>query len=184
MGAGAELMTADELLRLPAEGWRYELVQGVLHQLPLRTEEHGAIAANILIALGVYVHAHKLGYVYTAGTGFLLGTNPDTVLAPSCGFVCRARVEATGGLLHSYRPGAPDLTVEVISRDARYLDVTERVEDWLEAGARLVWVVDPRGQRIKVHQPDQPPVKLTIADQLDGGDVIPGWTLPVQDVFS
>jgi Uma2 family endonuclease len=185
MTTETRLITADELIRMREDECRYELVKGVLHTFPFRSLEHGIIAMNIMVGLGSYVMDHKLGYVYPPGTGFLLGTNPDTVLAPSGGFVRRERVEATGGLLPGYRPGAPDVTVEIISsREVGPTDIKKRVEDWLAGGARLVWIVDTRHKTVAVHQPDHPPVKLTVEDQLDGGDVVPGWTFPVREVFS
>jgi Uma2 family endonuclease len=176
-------MTADDLLQLPDDGWRYELVRGELRKMAPSGDEHGAITMSIGGSLNQYVKTHNLGVVYAAETGFIIATDPDTVRAPDVAFVRRERVAATG-LLRSYRRGAPDLVVEVVSPNDLYTEGAEKVDEWIEAGVRLVWVVDPRRQTITVHQPDQPSVKLTVADQLDGGDVVPGWTLPVREVFS
>jgi Uma2 family endonuclease len=177
-------MTAEELFRLPDDGEHYELVKGELRKMAPTGDEHAAIVPNISSPLHQYVKANKLGVVYSGEPGYIIATNPDTVRAPDVAFVRQERIEATGGLIKTYRPGAPDLAVEVISPNDLYTEVEEKVEEWLLAGTRLVWVVDPRRRIITVHQPDHPPIKLTIADQLDGGDVVPGWTFPVREVFS
>jgi Uma2 family endonuclease len=78
----------------------------------------------------------------------------------------------------------PDLVVEVVSSSDRPLEVAEKVRMWLDAGVRLVWVVYPTRQIVEEHRPQQAPVTLTASDQLDGGDVVPGFTLPVARVFS
>jgi Uma2 family endonuclease len=177
------LMTADQLLRLPDDGQRHELVRGELRAMPPAGDEHGSIASDLHASLAPYVRAHDLGRTYIAETGFRLTTDPDTVRAPDVAFVRRERVEATGRL-SGYRPGAPDLVVEVISPNDRYTEVDEKVAEWLEHGARLVFVVNPRRRTVAAHRPGQPVRVLGEGDTLDGEDVVPGWTLAVRDLFA
>lgn len=91
-------LTADELLGLPDDGLRHELVRGELRTMSPRGDEPGAIASQFHLSLGPYVHAHSLGRTYLADTGLRLTTDPDTVRAPDVAFVRRERVEATAPL--------------------------------------------------------------------------------------
>ena len=118
-----------------------------------------------------------------AETGFLLSRDPDHVRAPDVAFVRRERVEAVG-YTHGFFPGAPDLAVEVISPSDRYTEVDEKVAEWLAAGTSMVVVVNPRNRTVRVHRPTTDSVLLTEEDTLDGGDVVPGWEMPVADIFA
>ena len=106
-------VTVDELLRMPNDGFRYELVQGELRRMNPAGNEHGRVAMNVGISLGTYVKAHDLDAVYAAETGFKLATDPDTIRAPDVAFVSRSRVEAIGDM-EGFWPEAPDLAVEVV----------------------------------------------------------------------
>jgi Uma2 family endonuclease len=175
-------MTADELLRLPRGRARHELVRGELRTMPLFEWPDACAIAEVSFALGNYARTHQLGDV-VAAVGFQLATNPDTVRAPAVAFLRRERVEATGRV-RGYWPGAPDLAVEVISPNDLYTEVEEKVAEWFEHGTQLVFVVNPRRRTVAVHRPGQPLHILAGADVLDGADVVPGWTLPVRDLFS
>ena len=182
MVAQTQLMTADELLSLPDDGYRYELVRGELRKAPLNGAEHGIVAAHFALALSLYVEPHNLGTL-VANAGFLIESDPDHVRAPDLAFVRRERDEAAG-YVPGYFPGPPDLAVEVISPHDRYTDVEEKVADWLAAGVQLVILVNPRNRSVTLRAPGQPPVTLTDQDTLDGGAVIPGWQMPVRDIFA
>src|SRR4051794_11150479 len=116
------IYTADDLERLPDDGWRYELVRGELRKTPLAGYEHGRIGGTVTGGLGYYIVQHKLGVVYSAGTGFLLARNPDTVRAPDMAFVTQERANAPTSK-EGFWPGAPDLAVEVISPGDSYAEV-------------------------------------------------------------
>ncbi len=175
------LMTADELLRLPDDGQRHELVAGELRTMPLCGAEHGAVAMTLGADLGHYVRAHELGRVLAAGTGFLLTIDPDTVRAPDVAFISRGR--AATPPVPDYWPGPPDLAVEVVAPSDLYTDVEEKVAMWLEHGTQMVLVVDPCLRMVMVHRSPTRACRLTIEDVLDGEDVVPGWTMPVRDLF-
>src|SRR6185295_18560486 len=136
-------MNADELLEMPDDGYRYELVKGELIQMAPTGDEHGEVTMGLAVSLYLHVKKHNLGRVYAAETGFKLEADPDTVRAPDIAFVSRERVEATG-TIPGFRSGAPDLVVEVLSPSDRIGKVEAKVEQWLEAGARMVWVVGPK----------------------------------------
>ena len=182
MVAKVGLVTAAELLDMPDDGYRYELVRGELRKMAPAGAEHSAIGIKVGISLGSHVMANDLGTVFGADGGFLLERNPDTVRAPDVGFVRRERVEETG-LVRGYWPGAPDLAVEVISPNDLYTEVAEKVEEWLKAGTLMVVVVDPRRRVATVHRPGQEAVTLAEGETLEGNDVVPGWRMLVGDIF-
>ena len=183
MVAQTQLMTAAELMALPDDGYRYELVRGELRKMPPAGFEHGELSLDIGSSLSTYVKAHNLGKACGAETGFLIGSDPDIVRAPDAAFVRRERAEAAG-FVAGYFPGPPDLAVEVISPSDRYTEVAEKVADWLAAGVQLVILVDPRRRSVTIHTPGQAPVTLTDQDTLDGGPVVPGWQMPIRDIFA
>ena len=182
MATTDKLMTADELLRLPDDGQRHELIAGELRTMAPSGSEHGWVAINLSTPLAQYVRAHRLGRVYAAETGFQLTTGPDTVLAPDVAFVCQERVVAAGRVTR-YWSGPPDLAAEVLSPNDRPAEVEEKVASWLAHGTRLVLVVDPRRRTVRVYRPGTPPRTLAEHDVLSSEDVVPGWTLPVRALF-
>ncbi len=175
-------MTADELLRRPDDGLRHELVRGELLTMSPAGFEHFDIATVVGVSLVSHVLAHRLGRVIIGDVGFRLTTAPDTVRAPDVAFI-RTERHREVGRTRGYWPGAPDLAVEVISPYDLYTEVDEKVAEWLEHGTRLVFVVNPRRRSVAVHRPTLPVRILTEDDVLDGEDVVPGWTLPVRDLF-
>lgn len=177
-----QAMTADELLQLPDDGFRYELVRGELRRMSPASQEHGRLGFNVTLPLGQYVRANNLGTMYIAETGFRIGTAPDTVRAPDVAFVRRERVEEIGNPA-GYWPSAPDLAVEIVSRNDLYTEVEEKVTEWLDAGTRMVIVVNPRKRTATVHRSRTEIAILTEQDTLDGADVVPGWRLPVSELF-
>lgn len=175
-------VTAEELFRAPDDGLRRELVRGEVRTVAPAGSAHGRIAVNVTWSLTGHVKSQDLGSVFAAETGFQISSNPDTVRAPDVAFVRRERVEAAGEI-EGYWPGAPDLAVEVVSPNDRFAEVEEKVADWLAAGTRMVLVVNPRGRTVTVRTSEKEARILSEEEVLDGGDVVPGWTLPVADVF-
>jgi Uma2 family endonuclease len=183
MATTHHMMTAEELLALPDDGYRYELVRGELRRMAPAGHEHGRLAMNIGIPLGQHVRAHDVGVVYAAETGFVLARDPDCVRAPDVAFVRKERAEAVRDE-RGFWPGAPDLAVEVISPSDLYTEVEEEVWDWIDAGTRMVIVVNPRTRTVTVVRSRAGVKILTEQDTLDGGDVVPGWILPVREIFT
>lgn len=182
MTTTARRMTAKELLDMPDDGFRYELVGGELRKTGLAGRVHGKTAMSVGARLWTHVNANGLGAVYGAETGFVLGSNPDHVRAPDTAFIRKERVDAAGDAW-GFFPGAPDLAVEVISPSDRYSQVEEKVADWLEAGTMAVIVVDPRRRTVKVHRSLADASTLTDTDILSIEDVLPGWQMPVAEIF-
>lgn len=179
--AAVEAFTADDLLAMPDDGLRRELIEGEVHVTPPPGEEHAVVAAEILISLGTHVRAMGLGRVHSEG-GFRIASDPDTVLAPDVAFVSRERIEQVA-IGKGYRAGAPDLAVDVVSPRDSFTEVEAKVARWLEAGCRMVVVVNPARRAATVYRSRDDIVLLAESDVLDGGDVVPGWTLPLRELF-
>ena len=141
------------------------------------------IAIDIATLLNQHVKKQNLGRVFAAETGFRLATDPDPVRAPDAAFVRRARAEEAGRV-KGYWPGAPDLAVEVIFPNDAYTEIEEEVAEWMEAGTRMVVVVNPRHRPVTVYRSRSDIAVLIEADTLEGGDVVPGWSVPGQDLFA
>ena len=183
MTVAGQAMTADELFRLPDDNCRYALVRGELQRMTPAGFRHGAIVANLTVPVGQHVRARRLGIVCGAETGFVLERNPDTVLAPDLAFVRRERIPASG-VPATFWDGAPDLAVEVLSPGDSRRETAAKESAWLSAGARVVWVADPRDASVTVHEPRRPVRRLGASDVLDGAPLLPGLQLPVGEVFA
>jgi len=177
MSVGTRSLTAEELFTMPNDGMRHELVRGELRTMVPPGSEHGFIALNLGAHLRSFVNAHDLGRAFVE-TGYILSRHPDTVRSPDVSFVRKERL--LGG--RGYYPGAPDLAVEVTSPTDRASDIEEKVAEYLHAGTRMVIVVEPEERVAIVHTPTAT-TSLGINDVMDGGDVVPGWKLPLREIF-
>jgi Uma2 family endonuclease len=182
MSVATQVITAEELFRMPQDGFRYELVKGELKRMAPAGGEHGTITYDLGFLLGQHVKANNLGVLFTAETGFKIETDPDTVLAPDIAFVRRERIPKEG-IPKGYWPGPPDLAVEIISPNDTYEEVEEKVAQWLSAGTAAVWVINPRRRTVTVYRSLTDITVLTETDELTGGDVVPGFRCPVAKIF-
>lgn len=175
------LMTIEELERLPDDGWRYELVRGRLVREPLPGYEHGRVAGRLAVLIGSYLRDHEIGEMLTGDPGFVLQDDPPTVRGPDLAFVAADRVpEETRG----YGRFAPDLAVEVVSPSNRPSQIQQKVLDYLDAGSRLVWVVDPEVRTVTMYRSRREIRILGEDDELDGGEVLPGFRVRLAEVFA
>lgn len=174
--------TAEELLRLPDSSERYELVRGELRKMNPAGARHGRIAMKLGARLDRYTTVKNLGIVLAAETGFRLSRSPDTVRAPDISFVARERIPL-GGPPDGYWDLSPDLAVEVVSPNDTAAEVQSKVQMWLEAGTRLAWVVYPGTRSVVAHNSLKDISTLTANDILTGGGVVPGFQIPVTEVF-
>lgn len=181
MPYSAILMTAEDLMANPVPNKCTELVAGHLLVREPPGYQHGDVAARLLVAIGSHVYAHKLGRVLAAETGFTLFRNPDTVRAPDVAFIRTERVPAEP--LTTYPEFAPDLAVEVLSPSDRAGRVLSKVGDWLDAGTRLVWVVDPVRRAARVYRVNGTDAAVAADGALDGEDVVPGLSIALADML-
>lgn len=182
MSTTLQQVTADELFAMPGDGFRYELVKGELKKMSPAGSEHGAIIFNLSTLLGQHIKANSLGQGFGAETGFKLTSNPDTVRAADIAFVRRERIPETG-LPKNFWQTAPDLAVEVLSPGDTLEAVEEKVEDWLVAGTRAVWIVSPKRRSVTVYRSMTDVTRLSEGDELDGETVVPGFRCKVLEIF-
>ena len=174
------LMTADELEHVYIPDKQVELVKGVLVVRELPGLRHARVAVDLTLRLGVLVREGALGRVY-AEAGFKLASDPDTVRGPDIAFIGRDRIpdpEPTG-----FAHFAPDLVVEVMSPGDRAGELLAKVAEWLSAGTRLVWVLDPARRVARVYRDDGTEQILAADESLDGGEVVPGFSFPLNEIF-
>jgi Uma2 family endonuclease len=169
-------MTADELLQLPSDGWRYELVGGELRKMSPSGARHGRVAAEIVGSLVAHMKRQRTGAIYSSETGFRISRQPDTVRAPDAAFVRSDRVTDVAGFFE----GPPDAAFDVVSPGDTYTEIEEKTLQWLRAGVRVVVVVDPKTKTARVHRADS---ATNVEDVIEIDDVIPGWRLSLAELF-
>jgi Uma2 family endonuclease len=183
MSTATHTTTADELFRMPNNAYRLELVEGEVRQMSPAGGEHGYLSVEIALLLRDHAKRHELGFVMAAETGFQIGRNPDTVLAPDVSFIRKERIAVTG-IPQEFYPEAPALVVEVVSPSDTAEEVDAKMRRWLSAGVELGWVVYPRGRSVTVYRALDNIRVLTADDTLDGGDVVPGFSCRMGDLFA
>lgn len=181
--ADTRLLTADDLLRLSAEGVRGELVRGVLHETMAAGHRHGKIAAKLVIALGNFVEPRKLGTLVTSDSGVWLERDPDTVREPDVAYTSAEKIPLDAEI-DGYAEVVPDLVVEIASPSDTRRWARGRAQMWLGHGAPLVWMVHPDTRTVDVYRPDAATLTLQEDDSLDGHEVLPGFTCQVSTIFS
>ena len=181
MSPPAALMTADDLLRTHVPDKRTELIRGVLVVRELAGGWHGVVALNLGAELAGYVKRTGAGRVFAAETGFQLAASPDTVRAPDVAFVRRDRLPDP--VPRGFPRLAPDLAVEILSPGDRAGEVLAKVADWLSAGTRLVWVIDPERRLARVYRHDGGETFVTADGRLDGEDVLPGFGCSLESIL-
>jgi Uma2 family endonuclease len=176
-------MTADDLLRLPDDGKRYELIAGELREMSPAGGDHGYVAIEAALQLRLFLRDHPEigGALFAAETGFRLARDPDTVRAPDVAHVAEERrVQAR---VPGYPALAPDLVVEVVSPNDTASEIQRKVDEWLQAGSRLVWVLYPTTRSAMTYQPGGAARLLHADDTLTGEPVLPGFGCRLGDLF-
>ncbi|PYO91066.1 MAG: Uma2 family endonuclease [Gemmatimonadetes bacterium] len=177
-----QLMTAEELLYTNVPNKRTELVRGrlIVHEPP--GGRHGNITAMLGARLWQHVDLTAAGALFVGDTGFTLSRNPDTVRGPDIAFVHRERVPDP--IPSTFLEFAPDLVVEILSPTDRPGEVLAKVGEWLDAGARLVWVIDPERRLARIYRADGTEQVLEETGRLLGEDILPGFSCPLASILS
>ncbi|HEX2281812.1 MAG TPA: Uma2 family endonuclease [Thermomicrobiales bacterium] len=172
-------VTIDEFAAMPLQGI-WELVDGELIELTPAAGRSSRIGGRLYARLADHVEPNEVGWAFPAETGFVLFADRTTVRSPDAAVVRRDRLAEPPD---SFVPLAPDLAVEVLSPSDRIADALAKIAMYLDAGVRLVWLVDPADQTVTIFRPDTTPSKLAADDALDGGDVLPDFRVPVVEIF-
>ena len=178
-------MTANELLAYDAGGQRTELIRGQLVVREPTGGAHAGVLFELSMAIGLYLrtpHA-AAGHVLVGDPGVWLAHDPDTVRAPDLAFVSRERL--SGGVIpEGFLTVVPDLAVEIRSPTDRTGARLQKVGQWLEAGATVVWVLDPTRRSAQCYERDGSVILLGEHDTIDGGAVLPGLRIPLAGLWS
>jgi Uma2 family endonuclease len=188
MSTTTRLITADELLVMPpydehGNQCRLELIRGELKVMSPSKLLHGIVCARVATALTTFVEANELGIVLGAETGFVVERDPDSVLGADAAFVSYERL-ATIENFDKFCPFAPDLAVEVMSPSNTAREMDEKVALYFAAGARAVWVFNPKKRTTAVYTSPTGVRVLSERDVLDGGEVLPGFGLELSKLFA
>lgn len=174
-------LTLAEYLAMPEEeGWRVEMSHGRLVREPGPGLPHASVQALLVSALVVHARATGAGRVADNGA-FILASEPGTVRIPDIAFIAKERVPR--GYSAALPRLAPDLAVEILSPSNRAGDVQERLRDYFDAGVRLIWVIDPHRRTAIAYHPDAPVELVGTDGALDGGNVLPGFRVPLAELF-
>ncbi|MEI6234028.1 MAG: Uma2 family endonuclease [Planctomycetota bacterium] len=177
----AKKWTERELLRLPKEDGKYELVDGDLVLMSPAHFDHGTICASMTIRLGAYVLEKKLGIIAEGQTGFWMANG--NLRSPDISFISIATLSKLERLPTGFFKGAPDLAVEVFSPSERTKQLNGKIADYFASGTKLVWVIYPKSRSARIYR--KPNAKRLIGEdeKLDGEDVVPGFKVRVGDLF-
>jgi Uma2 family endonuclease len=181
MVATAKPVTVEELWELRHEPYRLALIDGELYRMPGVGGTHGRVTIRAGARLEPFVEANGLGAVF-AETGFKLFPDRTTTLFPDVAFVRAARLPKKDEQ-ERFLDLFPDLAIEIYSPRDYPKFLQEKVSAYLAAGAALVWVLYPRTRSVVVHKPGEQPETLGPDAVLDGGDVLPGFSVRVGDLF-
>lgn len=171
--------TEADLLAAPRDGQKYELVDGEIRVSPAGVR-HGAIAMQLGARMVVFANERRLGQVLDSSTGFRLPSG--NVRSPDLSFVAAGRWPE-GELPEGLGDLAPDLVVEILSPQDGDREVHDKIGEYLQAGVRVVWIIDPKRRRAAVHRSLTDVREVREEDVLDGQDVLPGFTCQLADIL-
>ena len=177
-----KILTDEEYMALPAgNGSHYELVNGELVDMGNSGVEHGNIGIFLGGAIEFYARSKKLGVTCDSSTAFNMKSGNKR--SPDVSFINKTRLQGLKRLPKQFLQGAPDLAVEVISPNNTFEELHKKIVEYFDNGCQLVWVINPDEQFVLVYHYYQPDKLLRITDSLDGEDVLPGFVLPIADLF-
>lgn len=177
MDSTKALVTAQQLYEMGSDA-RFELVQGELVPMSPVGGQHGYLVIRLGSRLENFVEKHKIGWVGTE-TGFVLSHNPDVVRASDIHFLTNKRERPRSG----FYEGAPDLAAEILSPSDKASEVLGKVKEYLSAGTRLVWVLDPQGKTVMAYLPSGNAHLYSGDQQVSGEEVLPGFSFRCGDLF-
>jgi Uma2 family endonuclease len=182
MVTSKQLLTAEDVWNMDDDGCRHELIRGELLSMPPTNDEHSRLLFQMNGLLWDYQRNHPEIYWFTGDPGFLLAREPDLLLGPDIAAIHSSRLPE-GFPRGTFFEIIPDLTVEILSPSERVGQINTKVNAYLDAGVRLIWLVDPVRRNVTIHAPQQHTQILEGDDILDGGDVLPEFRLPLGELF-
>jgi len=175
------LITGEELLRMP-DTERCELVQGQIVNMSPTGWKHGRIEYLLARHLDDFVQDQHLGTVVVGEVGMYVARDPDTVRAADIVFISTEGLEKASP--DGYLDVSPDLVVEIMSPTNRWMDVRQKIEEYLAAGVGQVWIVEPENQSVQVYRAPDAVHTFSGPDVLHGEGMLAGFSLPLEDLFA
>lgn len=180
--ADQKIWTDAEFMALNRDGHRYEIVNGELIDMGNRSAKHGYVCSVLMILLGGYVRLQKLGAMFDSSTAFKMKSGNKR--SPDISFVAKERLQGLDDIPDGFLEGAPDLAVEILSPSNTVEEIHNKLVEYFENGARLVWVINPKEKYVLVYRSSQEPDRLLKSiDSLDGEEIVPEFTLPIAELF-
>lgn len=173
------LLTAEEFARTGPETDDCELIRGAVVRMPPAGDRHGEVCVNLAYLLKAYVKNRGNGKVLGNDSGIITRRDPDSVRGVDVAVFLSPNWQAPEG----YTDSPPDLAVEVRSPEQRWTSVLTKVGEYMEMGVRLVWIIDPRRQRVTIFRQEDEPITLAAENEIDGGDVLPDFRCRVAEFF-
>jgi Uma2 family endonuclease len=174
-------LTLEDFTRLPADGARHEINAGELITLPPAKSLHSRIARSIFLAIQAVLDKHGL-YEAFAEAGYILAHHPLTIRQPDVSMLSKERIRSTAG--DNYFEGAPDLAVEIVSPSDSAEDLEIKVNQYLQCGAKQVWIAYPKTRKVHVFSGGKAGAILDENETLEGADLLPGFSTKVADLFA
>ena len=173
--------TEDALLALPKQPGKCELINGELIQMAPAGFDHGDITCAVLAPLTTYVITNHLGRVVDGQTGFWMKSG--NLLSPDMSFVGKSRLLGLKRGPKGFFKGSPDLAVEILSPTQSKAATNRKIREYFENDTEMAWVIDPPKKQVYVYRGSRSPTVFGIGDYLDGEDVVPGFRMPVAELF-
>jgi Uma2 family endonuclease len=180
MVAERKLVTADDVWQM-GEDAHVEVVRGELREKAAAGGRHGEVGGQLGGFLAVYGHLGRTGRVYTSGTSLIVAKSPTTLLVPDLVYIKVEHLPG-GAAPIGYLEFPPDAALEVLSPSQRFVELVEKVALYLQVGVPLVWAANPADKTIAAFFADHVRVYRS-GELLDGGDVLPGFSVPIDALF-
>jgi Uma2 family endonuclease len=188
--AGVTLMTQEEFMQRYGEQGPFEVIEGEIVEMTPQVTRSARIGGRLFLELAVYLKSRRLGEAFIE-TPFVLTTASNSVKGSRVPDVMFVRAERLAQLAQDDPDWqdkpltiVPDLVVEIVSPTDRIPEVDKKIARYLADGVQIVWVIEPKGQTVKIYTYGSRQITLLKAeDMLSGGNVIPGFEMPVVKLF-
>lgn len=176
-----KVWTDAEFMALSKDGHRYELVNGQVLDMGNLGIEHGGIGSLLGGLLAIYVKQHKLGIVCDSSTAFTLKNGNKR--SPDVSFVSKERLKGLKRPPRGFFQGSPDLAVKILSPSNSVEEIHGKIVEYFDNDTRLVWVIHPDEKYVLVYHSPEPDGFLRSKDQLEGEEIVSGFSMPVAELF-
>jgi Uma2 family endonuclease len=174
--------TPEDLLTMP-DGDRFELVDGQLVERSVSLWS-SYVAGRVNFLITAYARPNHLGWPLPEGATYqCFPTEPNKVRKADFSFILLKRMTPAAAMEKGHIRIAPDLAVEAVSPNDLYYEVDTKVQEWLGAGVRLLWIINPDARTVRIYRADGSDASKRAEDEISGEDVVPGFCCRVREFF-